>query len=355
MTIYKFQIIINFFNISKKYVNIHSIENNLKKLIKGDNKMNNNNSQITETILMIKPIAFNYNVETAVNNYYQTAPDKVNNDFIQKKALVEFNSCVKTLKDVGIDVIVVEDTLDPPTPDSIFPNNWISFHEDGRIVLYPMFAKNRRLERRMDILDILGDKNFEINEVLDYSKFEEEEIFLEGTGSMILDRIAKKVYCALSPRANLTLLNKFCNDLGYTPISFTAYQWSKDRRLPIYHTNVLMAIGESFAILCTSSIDDLKEKNKVISELKSDGKIIIDITEKQVNNFAGNALQIKNSKGEKFLLLSNTAKAILSEDQIKSIEETSNILSVDVDTIQRYGGGSIRCMMAEVFLLKKTL
>jgi len=309
-----------------------------------------NDSQNTSTILMIRPVAFKYNTETAINNYYQTPPNKVKNDFIQENALIEFNSCVETLKDVGIDVIVVEDTLDPPTPDSIFPNNWISFHSDGRIVLYPMFANNRRLERRMDILDLLRNKNFQINEILDYSKFEKEEVFLEGTGSMILDRVTKKVYCALSPRADLTLLNKFCNDLGYTPISFIAYQWSENKRLPIYHTNVLMAIGESFAIVCTSSIDDLEEKNKVISELKSDGKVIIDITEEQVNNFAGNALQVKNLRGDKFLILSTTAKEILSEEQIKSIEKSSKILSVNVDTIQKYGGGSIRCMMAEIFL-----
>jgi len=314
--------------------------------------LNNNTSQITDTILMIKPVAFNYNAETAVNNYYQTVPNGVNNGSIQEKALVEFNNCVNILKNVGVDVVVVEDTLDPVTPDSIFPNNWISFHDDGRIVLYPMFAKNRRMERRMDILDILRDKNFEIGDILDYSKFEETRIFLEGTGSMILDRVAKKVYCALSPRADLTLLNKFCSDLGYTAIPFTAYQWSENKRLAIYHTNVLMAIGESFAILCTSSIDDLEEKNKVILELESDGKVIIDITEEQVNNFAGNALQLKNSGGDKFLLLSTTAKAILSKNQIKSIEKTSKILSVDVDTIQKYGGGSIRCMMAEVFLPK---
>ncbi len=266
--------------------------------------------------------------------------------------MAKFNNCVNILKNVGVDVVVVENTLDPATPDSIFPNNWISFHGDGRIALYPMFAKNRRLERRMDILDTLRDKNFEINDILDYSKSEEKGGFLEGTGSMILDRTAKKVYCALSPRADLTLLNKFSSDLGYTAVPFRAYQWSENKRLAIYHTNVLMAIGESFAILCTSSIDDLEEKNKVISELESDGKVIIDITEEQVNNFVGNALQVKNSAGDKFLLLSTTAKAILSEDQNKTIEKTSKILSVDVDTIQKYGGGSVRCMMEEVFLPK---
>ncbi|UUV19559.1 arginine deiminase-related protein [Fusobacteria bacterium ZRK30] len=312
--------------------------------------MNNKVSQITDTILMIKPVRFHYNPETAVNNYYQTPPCGINNTSIQEKALIEFDNFVNTLEHKGIEVLVVEDTLYPPTPDSIFPNNWISFHHDGRIALYPMFAKNRRLERRMDILDILRDKKFKIYDIIDYSKFEEKGIFLEGTGSMILDRPAKKVYCALSPRADLNLLNKFCSDFDYIPILFHAYQWSNKERLPIYHTNVLMAIGEEFAILCSSSIDDISEKNKVISELSSHGKTIIDITEKQVEKFAGNALQVKNSRGDKYLILSKTAKEILSEDQIRSIERTSKILSVDIDTIQKYGGGSVRCMMAEIFL-----
>ena len=314
--------------------------------------MNNKISQITDTILMIRPVKFHYNPETAVNNYYQTPPRGVTNTSIQEKALTEFNTFVNLLKDAGIEVLVVEDTLNPPTPDSIFPNNWISFHSDGKVTLYPMFARNRRLERRMDILDRLRDKNFKINDIIDYSVFEEKDIFLEGTGSMILDRAAKKIYCALSPRADLSLLNKFCSDFGYTPIPFRAYQWSDNKRLPIYHTNVLMAIGEELTIVCSDSIDDLKEKNKVISELKSDRKIIIDITEKQVECFAGNALQVKNSKGDRYLILSKTAKDILSEDQIRSIEKTSKILSVDIDTIQKYGGGSVRCMMAEIFLPK---
>lgn len=312
--------------------------------------MNNKISQITDTILMIRPVKFHYNPETAVNNYYQTPPRGVNNTSIQEKALTEFNNFVNLLKDADIEVLVVEDTLNPPTPDSIFPNNWISFHSDGKVALYPMFAKNRRLERRMDILDRLRDKNFKINDIIDYSVFEEKDVFLEGTGSMILDRAAKKVYCTLSPRADLTLLNKFCSDFGYIPIPFRAYQWSDNKRLPIYHTNVLMAIGEEFAILCSDSIDDLDEKNKILSELRSDGKIIIDITEKQVEHFAGNALQVKNPKGDRYLILSKTAKDILSEDQIRSIEKTSKILGVDIDTIQKYGGGSVRCMMAEIFL-----
>lgn len=314
--------------------------------------MNNPISQITNTILMIKPVKFNYNPETAVNNYYQTPPCGINNTSIQEMALAEFNNFVSDLKNIEIEVLVVEDTLYPPTPDSIFPNNWISFHNDGRVALYPMFAKNRRLERRIDILDRLRDKHFKINDIMDYSKFEDKDIFLEGTGSMILDRASKKVYCCLSPRADLTLLNKFCSDFGYTAVPFTAYQWSNKKRLSIYHTNVLMAVGEKFAILCSDSIDNLEEKNKVISELKSDGKTIIDITEEQVEHFAGNALQVKNAKGERYLILSKTARDTLSPDQIKIIEKTSKILSADIDTIQRYGGGSVRCMIAEIFLPK---
>ncbi len=313
--------------------------------------MKGKNLQVTNTILMIRPVQFDYNPETAINNYYQTPSDRDNNNSIQEKALLEFDNFVQKLRDINVHIIVVEDTIFPPTPDSIFPNNWVSFHSDGKVGLYPMFAKNRRLERRTDILDTLKNMGFTINKINDYSKDgEDSNIFLEGTGSMVLDRNNKKAYCALSPRGDIKLLKKFCKDFGYTPLPFKAYQWAKEQRLSIYHTNVMLAIGENFAIICTSSIDDPEERETILSSLRDDNKEIIDISEEQVECFCGNALQIKNRDEERFLVLSKTAYGALTNEQIKVIEKSSKIIIGDVPTIQKYGGGSVRCMMAEVFL-----
>lgn len=309
-------------------------------------------SSITDTVLMIKPIGFSYNTETAVNNYYQKPPLESDAAYIQEKALKEFENFVSTLKDKGINVIAVEDTSEPATPDSVFPNNWISFHEDGSVAIYPMFAENRRRERREDILTILEDRGFQINKLIDYSKYEYMESFLEGTGSMNLDRSNKKVYCALSPRSDYLLLEKFCGDFDYTPVVFTAYQWIEDKRLPICHIDTFMALGERFAIICSEAIDDIEEREKVLSYLKTDGKTIIDITEEQAEKFAGNALQLKSNSEKRYLILSKTAKDSLTQKQIDTIEESSEILSVDIETIQNYGGGGVRCMMAEIFLPK---
>lgn len=268
---------------------------------------------------------------------------------ICEEAIREFNRFTATLRDKGIRVIVVEDTPEPATPDSIFSNNWISFHGNGTIALYPMFAENRRLERRRDILDILKGEGIDIRRVTDYSPYEGEEIYLEGTGSMVLDRINRKAYCALSPRASLPLFNKLCKDFGYTPVAFSAYQWALGIRLPIYHTNVLMALGEDFAIICSQAIDDPLQRKKVLDELKGDGREVIDITEEQVESFAGNALQVKSLAGRSYLVISKSAVDSLTPNQIKAIEERSEILSIEIETIERYGGGSVRCMMAEVF------
>ncbi|GLI58328.1 hypothetical protein PM10SUCC1_38420 [Propionigenium maris DSM 9537] len=308
-----------------------------------------NHSQITDTILMVKPVSFGYNPQTAVNNYYQKAPSPGEGALICEGAIREFNRFVDTLKEKGIRVIVVEDTPEPATPDSIFPNNWISFHREGIVALYSMFAENRRLERRKDILDTLKGEGVDIRKIIDYSPYEDKNIYLEGTGSMVLDRINRKAYCALSPRASLPLLNKFCEDFGYTPVAFSAYQWAQGKRLPIYHTNVLMALGEDFAIICSQAIDDPLQRKKVLDELKGDGRVVIDITEEQVESFAGNALQVRSSAGNSYLVMSRSALEILTPYQIKLIEERTEILSIDIGTIERYGGGSVRCMMAEVF------
>jgi len=219
------------------------------------------------------------NEQTAVNNYYQKVLDSLNSETVQFRALQEFDNFVEKLKSAGINVVVVNDTKNTDTPDSIFPNNWMSFHQNGDVGIYPMFAENRRLERREDIFETLEDLGFEINNFLDYTSAEEEQIFLEGTGSLLLDRVNRKAYCSLSPRADEDLLIEFCEDFEYTPVSFVSYQTVDGKRLPIYHTNVMMALGETFAIICLDSIDDKKEKKNVLKHLKEDKKEVITITD----------------------------------------------------------------------------
>ena len=308
-------------------------------------------SQSTNTILMIRPINFRMNEQTAVNNYYQKDID-VLPATINAKALKEFDDFVIKLKSKGVNVIVISDTEENDTPDSIFPNNWISFHKEGTVGLYPMFAENRRFERREDILVTLEELGFNIENVVDYTNAEEEHVFLEGTGSLCLDRINHKAYCALSPRADEDLFIEFCEDFEYTPVLFTAYQTVSEERLPIYHTNVMMCVGETFAVICTSSIDDKKERKNVIKHLKEDGKEIINISEKQVNSFAGNMLQVKGAKDASYIVMSQEAYNSLTELQIKTLQKHGEILSSSLNTIQTCGGGSARCMMAEVFLPK---
>ena len=308
-------------------------------------------SQSTNTILMIRPINFRMNEQTAVNNYYQKDID-VLPATINAKALKEFDDFVIKLKSKGVKVIVISDTEENDTPDSIFPNNWISFHKEGTVGLYPMFAENRRFERREDILVTLEELGFNIENVVDYTNAEEEHVFLEGTGSLCLDRINHKAYCALSPRADEDLFIEFCEDFEYTPVLFTAYQTVSEERLPIYHTNVMMCVGETFAVICTSSIDDKKERKNVIKHLKEDGKEIINISEKQVNSFAGNMLQVKGAKDASYIVMSQEAYNSLTELQIKTLQKHGEILSSSLNTIQTCGGGSARCMMAEVFLPK---
>ncbi|MEO4006347.1 arginine deiminase-related protein [Flavobacterium sp. CAU 1735] len=306
--------------------------------------------QTTNTILMIRPVAFRMNEQTAVNNYYQKVLDNLLPATVNAKAQEEFDAFVEKLKNVGVNVIVVDDTVTPDTPDSIFPNNWISFHENGDVALYPMFAENRRLERREDILDILEEKGFQIENLVDYTSAEEDNIFLEGTGSLLLDRENGKAYCALSPRADEELMIEFCEDFELNPVIFEAYQTVNGERKHIYHTNVMMCLGETFAVICADCIDDTKERKMVLDCLKSDGKEIILITEDQVNNFAGNMLQVRGTDDKRYLVMSASAHQSLTKDQIAKIEKHCEILSSSLDTIEACGGGSARCMMAEVFL-----
>jgi len=304
---------------------------------------------------MIRPVAFRMNEQTAVNNYYQKVIDGLLPATVNAKAQQEFDTFVAKLKAVGVDVIVVEDTINPDTPDSIFPNNWISFHENGDIALFPMFAENRRLERREDILDILEEKGFVIDNIMDYTSAEEDNFFLEGTGSILLDRENGKAYCALSPRADDELFIEFCEDFDLNPIIFEAFQTVNGERKLIYHTNVMMCIGETYAVICADSIDDKKERKMVIDSLKGDDKEVIYITEDQVNNFAGNMLEVKGANDRRYLIMSSAAQKSLTKKQIAQLEEHVTILSSSLDTIEACGGGSARCMMAEIFLPKEEI
>ncbi|HCE55777.1 MAG TPA: amidinotransferase [Lutibacter sp.] len=308
--------------------------------------------QITNTILMIRPVSFRMNEQTAVNNYYQKVLESITPETVQFRALQEFDDFVEKLQAIGVNVIVIDDTKNTDTPDSIFPNNWISFHENGDVALYPMFAENRRLERREDILEALEDLGYQINNVVDYTSAEEEKIYLEGTGSLLLDRVNGKAYCALSPRADEDLLIEFCEDFEFTPVSFVANQTLNEKRVPIYHTNVMMCLGEKFSVICLDSIDNKKERKEIIKHLKEDRKEIIAISEEQVNNFAGNMLQVLGKNEERYIVMSNSAYESLTKQQLNQIEKHGKILYSSLDTIEACGGGSARCMMAEVFLPK---
>ena len=307
--------------------------------------------QTTDTILMIRPVNFRMNEETAVNNYFQEDLD-IKNAEINRKALEEFDEFVEKLRTVGINVIVESDDKLMDTPDSIFPNNWVSFHGNGDVAIYPMFAKNRRKERRDEVFIRLENEGFKIENIIDYTSAEDEGIFLEGTGSLILDRVNSKAYCALSPRADEDLFIEFCEDFEYTPIIFTANQTVEGKRLAIYHTNVMMCLAENFAIICLDTIDDKKERKNVVKNLKQDGKEIISITEVQMHQFAGNMLQLRGEKNQRYLIMSNSAHNSLTPQQINAIEKHCPIISSSLKTIETCGGGSARCMMAEVFLPK---
>lgn len=308
--------------------------------------------QITNTVLMIRPVNFRMNEETAVNNYFQKNTQDLQNA-VNKKAQDEFDAFATKLKTAGIHVIILDDIMEQDTPDSIFPNNWISFHANADIALYPMFAENRRRERRTDILDQIESHGFMIKNVVDYTSAEDEAIYLEGTGSLILDREHRKAYCAISPRAEEDLLIEFCEDFEFTPVVFQANQTVDNQRLPIYHTNVMMCIGDKFAVICLDSIDNPKERKAVVSSLKQDGKEIIAISEVQMHQFAGNMLQLASTNGSSYLIMSETARKSLTSSQVKTIEKYTTILSSDLETIETHGGGSARCMLAEVFNPKK--
>lgn len=306
------------------------------------------NSQITSKVLMIKPVKFYYNAQTAVNNAYQKNLEE-NPELVEKKALDEFDTLVNKMKNVGIEVDVIQDTSTPYTPDSIFPNNWFSSHQNNTLIVYPMFAENRRLERTKFLPNL---KKLFFNEtinIIDLTAFEKESKFLEGTGALVLDRINKIAYCSLSPRANEDVLNEFCKLNNYKPLKFHSAQNFNGVSTPIYHTNVMMGVTENFVVVCLESISNLKEKEALKNSILNSKKEIIDISLNQVLKFCGNVLELKNSHGKCYTLMSKSAFEGFTKEQIDVIKKSSEIIYSDISTIETYGGGSVRCMIAELF------
>ena len=309
--------------------------------------------QLTSTLMMVRPASFMLNTQTAVNNYYQKAIAGLTPARAQEQALAEFDAFAQKLGENDIEVIIVQDTPDPETPDAIFPNNWVSFHHDGSLALYPMYAPNRRQERRADINDILAGYDFEITRVVDFTHFEKQNKFLEGTGSMILDRDNHIVYAALSERTHPDVLQAFCEEFSYTPVTFRALQTVGDERLPIYHTNVMMCLTDKLAVVCLDSIDDDNERQELVDSLEKTGKTIVPISEEQVNRFAGNMLGVSTRAGEACMIMSQAALDSLTPNQKSTIEADYRIIASPLTTIEALGGGSARCMLAEIFLPKK--
>jgi hypothetical protein len=304
--------------------------------------------QLTDTILMIRPAAFQYNPETAVNNYFQNQ-SRMEPGELQEAVLREFDTMVATLRGKGIDVIVIEDTPIPTKPDAIFPNNWFSTNSRGVLNVYPLFARSRREEKREDILQQLY-KDYHVAAFYDWTEYEAENMFLEGTGSMVIDHPNRIVYACLSPRTNAALLEKFASVNGYKAMAFTAVDES---RQPIYHTNVILSVGEGFAVLCPESIPDEFERIAITQLLESTGHKVVTITQKQVNAFAGNLLQVKNQQGKKYIVLSQTAYDSLTRYQKGDLTAYGELIPVNLSTIEKVEGGSARCMMAEIFLKPK--
>lgn len=299
--------------------------------------------QTTSHLLMIKPVAFDFNAETAVNNAFQ---QEGSNENAQQKAEAEFDGFVQKLTAAGVDVTVVQDTAVPHTPDSIFPNNWISFHQDGSIVLYPMYAVNRRAERKQHVLDAIAAK-FEVKQQIDFTSTEKDNLFLEGTGSMVLDRDNNIAYACLSPRTDKTVFEEWCSKMNYTACSFNSVD---EKGGEIYHTNVMMCVADKYVVICLDSIRNAEERDKVFDTITDSGKAIIEISYSQMNHFAGNMLQVQNKNGQRYLAMSSQAYSALSSRQIQELESYNPIIHSDLTTIEANGGGSARCMMAEVFL-----
>ncbi len=304
--------------------------------------------QTSDTILMVRPACFQFNLQTAESNAFQKQLTGVSAAEIQEKAQAEFDAFVAKLREKGVNVIVIDDTIEPVKPDAVFPNNWISFHENGLAYLYPMFTPNRRLERRKEVIDEVR-KSFYVREVRDISGYEDEDKILEGTGSIVFDHQFKIAYACTSPRTDKKLFEKYCQQIGYKPISFLSLDENEQE---IYHTNVVMCVGEGFSVICLNSIISGYDRRHVMRMLQKNGDIIA-ITHEQMAQFAGNMLQVHNGEGKKYLVMSQTAYNSLTNLQIEQLSKHTEILPVSIPTIETLGGGSARCMMAEVFCEKK--
>jgi len=299
--------------------------------------------QTTSHILMIRPANFVFNEETAGNNAFQF---KNNDEDVHSKALEEFDRFVSLLLKNDVDVTVVEDTPQPRTPDSLFPNNWVSFHHDGTLLLYPMYAPSRRAERKEHVLEKIY-KQFRVKTKIDLSYYEKNNLFLEGTGSMVLDRDNRIVFACISPRTDRQVLDEFCKKMNYHAVVFTAVDSNGQH---IYHTNVMMCVADKYVVICLDSIPDLEEKENLSEVIQKTGKEIIEINYDQLNHFAGNMLQIENNRGEKLLVMSTQALQSLSRDQVQKLNGYNRIMHSPLTTIEKNGGGSARCMMAEIHL-----
>lgn len=303
--------------------------------------------QTTPHLLMVRPANFAFNAETAENNAFQSRDSAMGADEMRRRALAEFDGFVALLRDAGVHVIVAEDTPSPARPDAVFPNNWVTFHQEGLIVTYPMFAPSRRIERREDIIELVTAAGFPVSRRIHLERSEELGTFLEGTGSIIFDHRNRLAYACLSPRTDAGLLEQLCRELDYRKVVFHSLDAGGKE---IYHTNVMMALGETFVVICLDSVRDPQERNMLEELFRSTGKEIVDITLDQMNHFAGNMLQVQNTSGDRILVMSETARQSLNTDQTERLQSHTRLLSVPIDTIERYGGGSARCMMAEVMM-----
>lgn len=307
--------------------------------------------QTTRTVLMVRPANFGFNEETAVNNAFQANNKALTVAEISRLALEEFDNFVATLRSNKIEVVVYNENPLPVKPDSVFPNNWISFHEDGTVITYPMFSPVRRLERTDDLIDQL-EKSFWVIEHIHLENSEDDNVFLEGTGSIVLDRVNRIAFACLSPRTDKVLFEDWCKIAGYSPLPFTSID---QKGQLVYHTNVMMALGESFVVICLDSVIDDEEKLELKDIFAKTNKEVIEISLEQMNSFAGNMLQLQNSEGRTFLVMSESAYNSLDENQIERISKHTEILHQNISIIESYGGGSVRCMLAEVFLPEKNL
>lgn len=298
---------------------------------------------------MVRPAHFGYNHETAENNAFQSENPDLTPEQVQAKAVREFDEFVSRLRQAGVNVHVADDTASPLKPDAVFPNNWVTFHQDGTVATYPMHAPTRRHERREEILDSLANR-FEVHQRIRFEDAESEQLFLEGTGSLILDRPNRIAYACLSPRTDERVLDRFCERMGYKQMAFTALD---PKGQPIYHTNVMMALGLDFVVICLEAVPDQREREQLLSHFKATHKAVIEITMQQMLAFAGNMLQVRNQAGEPYVVMSEQAYESLRPEQVRQLEAHTKVLHSPLYTIEQHGGGSARCMMAEIFLKEK--